>query len=178
LPPCAPLGGVGPRRCACGAQLQRTHLCRRGLISWIQKCSSAGLKPGATPGGGLRTAPCKVLQAIWGSLWIQERSGCLGFITRNLRVPNCRPPQLRHPRSCGLDSDRRAKDGRNMSAFGSRSGRFPRELDEDGNTCAELSTLLKLFAVLGRSPDWMRGVQSGERSRVENVRTYGRGVLV
>jgi len=26
------------------------------------------------------------------------------------------------------------------------------------------------FAVLGRSPDWMLVVQSGERSRVENVR--------
>ena len=37
---------------------------------------------------------------------------------------------------------------------------------------------LTRFAVLGRSPDWMLGVQSGERSRVENVRTYGRGVLV
>ena len=31
-----------------------------------------------------------------------------------------------------------------------------------------------IFAVLGRSPDWMLGVQSGKRSRVENVRTYGR----
>ena len=29
---------------------------------------------------------------------------------------------------------------------------------------------LGFFAVLGRSPDWMLGVQSGERSRVENVR--------
>lgn len=66
---------LGPRRRACGVQLQRMHLCRRGLISWIQKCSSLGLKPGATSGGGLRTAPCKVLQAIWGSLWIQEIKG-------------------------------------------------------------------------------------------------------